>query len=268
MLALSVIAAPLLAGLLVILTHVPLGREVLRRGIIFIDLAVAQIAGLGVIAAQTFGFGDSGYAVQIAAGLSALLGGMVLQWTERCWPGIQEALIGSAFVLAATASLLLLAGNPHGAEHLQELLVGQILWVRYDQLPVAAILFALVLVTWFAAKGFARRHGFYLLFALAVTASVQLVGVYLVFASLIIPALAVRRIANWKAVLLAYGLGAGSYLAGLLLSVVTDLPAAPLVVWMLAGFSVATAWSIRLGWFGKTPVTDSGCTQREFSAEE
>jgi zinc/manganese transport system permease protein len=225
---------------------VPLGREVLKRGIIFIDLAVAQIAGLGVIAAQTFEFELSGYGVQVAAGISALLGGVFLQWSERRWPEIQEALIGTTFVLAACASLLLLAGNPHGAEHLQDLLVGQILWVRTDQLPAAMALFALVLACWFVAGDFARGKGFYLLFALAVTASVQLVGVYLVFASLIIPALGVRRLTTRRGLYVAYGVGAGSYLAGLLLSVATDLPAAPLIVWTLATFSFVVAWLMRV----------------------
>ncbi len=239
---LSIIVAPLLAGLLVIATHVPLGREVLKRGIIFIDLAVAQIAGLGVIAAQTFDLHMAGYGVQITAGASALLGALLLQSFERRWPDIQEALIGTTFVIAACASLLLLAGNPQGAEHLQELLVGQILWVRYEQLPAAAVVFALVLVSWFVARDFSRGMGFYLLFALAVTASVQLVGIYLVFASLILPALAIRRVNKFAWLYIAYGIGASSYLVGLLVSLGTDLPAAPLIVLLLAGMSIMVAW--------------------------
>ncbi len=241
---LSIILAPLIAGLLVIASHVPLGREVLKRGIIFIDLAVAQIAGLGVIAAQTFEFEMAGYGVQVAAGTSALLGGLLLQWSEQRWPDIQEALIGTTFVLAACASLLLLAGSPHGGEHLQELLVGQVLWVRYEQLPAATVLFSMVLATWFFARNFARGKGFYLLFALAVTASVQLVGIYLVFASLIIPALAIRRFETSRGLYIAYGIGASSYLAGLLLSIATDLPAAALIVWTLAVFSIVVTWTM------------------------
>lgn len=237
----SIIAAPLLAGLLVIATHVPLGREVLKRGIIFIDLAVAQIAGLGVIAAQTFELDMAGYGVQITAGASALLGALILQSFERRWPDIQEALIGTTFVLAACVSLLLLAGNPQGAEHLQDLLVGQILWVRYEQLSAAAVVFTMVLVTWFVARDFSRGKGFYLLFALAVTASVQLVGIYLVFASLIIPALAVRRLEKRSWLYVAYGIGASSYLVGLLISLGTDLPAAPLIVLLLAAISIVVA---------------------------
>ena len=118
------------AGLLVLATHVPLGTQVLARGIVFIDLAIAQIAGLGVIAADALGFEPQGWAVQVAALAAALLGALLLTWTEKRWPDVQEALIGVLFVLAASAGMLLLANNPHGGEHLKDLLVGQILWVQ------------------------------------------------------------------------------------------------------------------------------------------
>ena len=122
------------AGLLVLATHVPLGMQVLDRGIVFIDLAIAQIAGLGVIAADALGMPDGGLAVQAAAVCAALLGALLLTWTERRAPQQQEALIGVMFVLAACAGILLLANNPHGGEHLKDLLVGQILWVNTAQL--------------------------------------------------------------------------------------------------------------------------------------
>ena len=146
---LSIIGPAILASLLVLSTHVPLGTEVLRRGIIFIDLAIAQVAGLGVIAADSMGWEAEGIMVQIAAVSAALIAAYVLHWTDKRWPQIQEALIGVAFVLAATAGILLLAGNPHGGEHLKELLVGQILWVNYDQLLPTSVVSALVLLAWY-----------------------------------------------------------------------------------------------------------------------
>src|ERR1700756_2350771 len=125
---LSIIGPALVAGVLVLLTHVPMGREVLSKGIIFIDLAIAQVAGLGVIAASMFHLGaDEGIAVQVAAGVSALAGALLLTWTEKRFPEVQEALIGGLFALAATGSILLLSNNPEGGEHLKDLLVGQIL---------------------------------------------------------------------------------------------------------------------------------------------
>src|SRR6059058_6280320 len=112
-----------LAGLLVTATHVPLGVQVLARGIVFIDLAIAQIAGCGVLLADRLGFEAEGIAVQVSALLAALAGALLLTWTEKIWPDVQEAVIGVVFVLGATGGLLLLASNPHGNEHLQSLLV-------------------------------------------------------------------------------------------------------------------------------------------------
>ena len=125
----SIIGPALLAGMLVLSTHVPLGRKVLERGIIFIDLAIAQIAGLGVILADTMGWQAHGWEVQAVAVSAAMIAALGLNFTEKLWPDIQEALIGVLFILAATASILLLADNPHGGEHLKDLLVGQILWI-------------------------------------------------------------------------------------------------------------------------------------------
>jgi len=178
------------AGLLVLATHVPLGKQVLARGIIFIDLAIAQIAGLGVILAQALGVDEHGFGTQLAAAAAALLGAGLLAWTDKRWPERQEPLIGTLFVLAATGGLLLLANNPEGGEHLKDLLVGQILWVNYAQLIPVLILSAVILGLMWWRRGHFGGLWFYGLFALAITASVQLVGVYLVFASLIVPALA------------------------------------------------------------------------------
>lgn len=230
----SVIGAPLLAGLLVASTHIPLGREVLRRGIIFIDLAVAQIAGLGVIAAHQFGMADQPWALQLAAGVTAVLGALVLYAGEQRFDRSLEALIGSAFVLAASGALLLLAGNPHGAEHMKDILSGQLLWVTGTQLWPTLLLYILVLALWFG-PAHRTRIGFYLLFALAVTASVQLVGVYLVFATLILPALATRGLGAAPALGVGWLIAACGYAGGLVASLRTDLPAGPLVVWTLAG---------------------------------
>lgn len=239
----DLLGPPLLAGLLVTATHVPLGRLVLARGIIFIDLAVAQIAALGVLAASLGGAPPAGPYTQLAAGAAALLGALWLRLCERWWPDVLEALIGVTFVLAASAGLILVAHNPHGAEHIQDLLAGQILWVVYGQLWPVAVLYAGVLALLWAGRGGARWP-FYLAFALAVTASVQLIGVYLVFATLIVPALAVRGLDGPRALAAGYGVGVLGYAGGLWLSSVLDLPAGPLVVWVLALAAVAVRWGV------------------------
>jgi len=230
--ALTIIGPGLVAGILVLATHVPLGREVLKRGIIFIDLAVAQMAGLGVIAAGTFGLEAHGIAAQVAAFAAALAGGLLLSWTDKRFGKTQEAIIGVSFVLAATGGLLLLANNPHGGEELRDLLVGQILFADVHTLTPAAVLAAVVLASWRLVMRTFGRPGFYLLFAVSVTASVQLVGVYLVFASLMVPALATRSLSK-HTLAAGYAVGLVGYVAGLLLSAVYDLPTGAVIVWTL-----------------------------------
>lgn len=243
---LSIIGPALVAGFLVIATHVPLGRAVLNRGIIFIDLAIAQIAGLGVIAANVFGWETNGWMIQASAVSAAMLGAILLHWTEKRFPQIQEALIGVVFVLAATLGLLLLTNNPHGGEQLKDLLVGQILWVSYAQLWPVAILYAIVLSVWFLLDvSKSRSLVFYLLFAITVTASVQLVGVYLVFASLIVPALAARFYAEHRRLLVAYIIGIVGFVIGLLGSALWDLPSGALIVWSLAVVGILGGWLSR-----------------------
>jgi zinc/manganese transport system permease protein len=243
--ALSIVGPALAAGLLVTATHVPFGIQVLKRGIVFIDLAVAQIAGLGVIVADRLGFEPQGAAVQVAALAAALGGALLLNWTDKRWPEVQEAVIGVTFIVAANAAILLLASNPHGAENLKDLLVGQILWADPARLAVVAVIYAAILATWF---GFGASYGdarFYLLFAVGVTASVQLVGIYLVFASLIIPALGARRFAEGMRLWVGYSVGLAGYLLGLVCSSLFDLPTgAVIVVTLLVTFIGAVIISL------------------------
>ncbi|GAA5170044.1 metal ABC transporter permease [Viridibacterium curvum] len=238
----GILGPAFIAGLLVLLTHVPLGCQVLGRGIVFIDLAIAQIAGLGVIAADVLDLGEGGWAVQVSAVSAALLGALVLTWTEKRWPEIQEALIGVLFVLASCAGLVLLAGNPHGGEHLRDLLVGQILWVGETQLWAMACVTAAIGLLWQLGGAF-RQHRlfFHAVFALAVTASVQLVGVYLVFACLIVPALATRGLDGLRRMVAGYLLGALAFVVGLALSALADLPAGAVIVLGMAALALPAA---------------------------
>jgi zinc/manganese transport system permease protein len=242
---LSILWPALIAGLLVSISHVPLGQQVLARGIVFIDLAIAQVAGLGVIAAAHFDLPVTGWGAQVAAGAAALAGALLLTWTERKRPEVQEALIGILFVLASTAQILLLANDPHGGENLKDLLAGQILWVSSSQLIRTAILTAAFVLVWFTLRERIGRIGFYVLFALVVTASVQLVGVYLVFTTLIVPAVATYRHATRRQLGFGYALAAGSYVAGLGVSLVTDLPASPVIVWAMGVLGLAVHLTAR-----------------------
>ncbi len=241
----SLLGIPLLTGLVVVSTHVLLGRRVLERGIIFIDLSIAQVAALGAVSAGVLGWhGESvaGHATALAAALAAA---GLLAWTERHWPHIQEALIGCLYVVAASAALLVLANDPHGAEQMQSLLSGQILWVHAKHLWTTAAVYAVVLLAWAAGL---RRYaaGFYVLFAVTVMASVELVGVFLVFATLILPALASHGLPERRGLLLGYAVGAAGYALGLWLSVPLDFPAGPLIVCVLAALALCVAAGRRI----------------------
>jgi len=229
----SILAPAFFAGVVVLMTHIPLGREVIKRGIIFIDLAIAQIAGLGVIIAYQFGGEMHGIEAQLAAVSSALFGAWFMHLLEKKAGQHLEAFIGVIFVLAATASILLLANNPHGSEHIKELLIGQILWVDWAQIITAAVVSLIVLIIWSNFKKKIGNLGFYILFAVSITLSVQLIGVYLVFASLIVPALAVVKYSTKPALILAGVIGLLGYFFGLLASALFDLPSGAVIVWCL-----------------------------------
>jgi zinc/manganese transport system permease protein len=218
----AILLPAFLAGLLVLSTHVPLGQLVLERGIVFIDLAIAQVAGLGVVAADA-------------------MAAAFLIWSERHLASFQEAVIGIVFVVAASAEIVLLSYNPHGAEHLKDLLVGQILWVEPAQLVPVAVLYALVVGALIFLDLRRRRVTFYSLFAVTITASVQLVGVFLVFASLIVPALAAHAAPRHLRLAAGYAIGFTGYVLGLLASAMYDFPTGATIVCLLAAVGAAAA---------------------------
>jgi hypothetical protein len=113
--AVSILLPALAAGILVTATHVPLSTQVLARGIVFIDLAIAQIAGCGVLLADQLGFEAQGAAVQIAALAAALVGALLLTWSERNWPNVQEAVIGVTFVSVQPAACCFSGATSTGA---------------------------------------------------------------------------------------------------------------------------------------------------------
>jgi zinc/manganese transport system permease protein len=134
----------------------------------------------------------------------------------------------------------MLASNRHGGEHLKDLLVGQILWVSPGRLPLEALIYAAILAIWFGLGARLGRVGFYALFACAVTFSVQLVGLYLVFASLVLPALATYY-ASRRRHLKAYAVGLQGYALGLVVSLWLDLPSGAMIVWAMAVVALLVA---------------------------
>lgn len=239
---LSIIAPALVASLLVATTHVPLGLEVLKRGIIFIDLATAQIAGLGAVAATIY-YGEAHdlegiIIVTGSAFVAAVLAGAFFSWTEKRLRQYQEALIGGSFVLAASMAVLILANEPLGSEEIKDLLAGQVLFVSWTKIGFIALVYIPILIIWFRFRKRLGHFGFYLIFSIVVTASVQVVGVYLVFASLIFPALGSFILPPNKRLPVAYTIACVGILTGLIASVVTDYPTGPMLVWSLAAVAL------------------------------
>jgi zinc/manganese transport system permease protein len=225
---LEIVGPAFAAGLMIAVTHAPLGIEVLKRGIIFIDLAIAQIAGLGLVAAGIFIEDAPWWLIQMIALACALMAGLFFRFVEGKAPEQQEAVIGGSFILAASLALLLLADHPHGGEEIQHLLSGQILFVTWSDIFAHGPVYLVILAAWLIWPSIRQGLWFYLLFAIAVTSSVQLVGVYVVFASLILPALAAGKSTTPHPI--AWSCGVIAVLSGIILSTALDLPAGPVLV--------------------------------------
>ena len=238
---LDIVTPALLVGLMVASVHTPLGIEVLKRGIIFIDLAIAQIAGLGYIVVETLSrtvYGQqnhvhadpTGFALgpSLGALCFALIGGLIFRDIEKHFPKQQEAWIGVFFVLSASLSILVLMNNPHGDEELKHLLSGQILFASMRDVMLHLPFFIAILITWMAVPNVRQGLGFYFMFALTITASVQLVGIYVVFASLILPALV--TIGKSRRLLWAWLFSGSAIVVGIALSAMLDAPTGPVLV--------------------------------------
>lgn len=232
---LTILLPAFVAGILVLSTHVVFGKQVLKRGIIFIDLAIAQIAALGAIVVRmNHDIADLAYSHVWMPALFALAGAGIIAWLARHMAEELEAMIGCFYVLSAVAAMLLLSNDPHGAELLKQLMSGQILWVSWQQLLLPAIAYGTILLLVFTKPKILNGAMFYLFFALVITLSVELVGVYLVFSTLILPALAINKLQSKYVLVWAYGVGLVGYLLGLFLSASFDLPSGAAIVATLA----------------------------------
>jgi zinc/manganese transport system permease protein len=232
--ALALLWPALVVAICLVGIHTYFGIEVLRRKVIFVDLALAQIAALGATVAFLLG-----HPVQSAAAygysLAFTLVAAVLLAFTRAWSSRipQEALIGVIYVVAAAAAILLIDRAPQGAEHLKQILTGNIVTSGLDELVLIAPLYLVIaalhaiLRRWLAdAASVAWDFLFYASFGIVVTSSVALAGVLLVFSFLIIPAAIGVLYADTLARQLAIGwlAGAMTSAAGLGLSFTLDLP--------------------------------------------
>jgi zinc/manganese transport system permease protein len=245
----EILALPLLACLLLTAIHVYLGFHVLARGVIFVDLALAQVAALGLTVAILAGHPPAsdaayGYALAFALGGAALLAATRVR--EARVP--QEAVIGIVYAVSAAAAVLVVDRAAQGAEHIKQLLVGSILSVTGADLVSLAILYGVIGAAHWgvrrpmfaisldpAASGrnlLAWDFFFYVTFALVVTSSVRIAGVLLVFSYLVVPAAIGALLARGVRARLAIGWITGALVsaAGLAASWGWDLPTGAAVV--------------------------------------
>lgn len=199
---------PVAALIFGVLALAPLGAQVLARGVVFIDLAVAQAAAAGALWVSAFVDHPDLLTTQALAAGAALLCAATVAALSRRWPGQREALIGLLYVLGASAALLGARMDPHGRERLSELLAADVLWAGWPQVTVlAGSALAVGLIT----RWLTRDRVFFPVFALVVSLAVPVLGLFVVFAALIAPALwqlaGVTRMAAWAGAAAACGVG-------------------------------------------------------------
>jgi zinc/manganese transport system permease protein len=265
--------------------HAYLGLHVIAREVVFVDIALAQIAALGATAAFLIGFDLESWVSYLSALGATLVGALVLALTRARERRVsQEAVIGVVYAVSAAAAVLLLTGTPHGAEHLRAMLVGNILTVSGRDVLSVAIIYATVgALHWRWRRPFllistdpdaAWREGwhvrgwdflFYATFGVVVTTSVPIAGVLLVFSYLIAPALAAMTLGGPTGRRLAVGWGFGALVSalGVAASAVFDLPTGATVV-SAFGVALVAFWALlrsRLGLrWASPPATVPGAT--------
>jgi zinc/manganese transport system permease protein len=226
---------PMAALLLGLLALAPLGTQVLARGVVFIDLAVAQAAAAAALWVATVVDHPNAWTTQAMATTGAMACAAAVAWLSRRWPQQREALIGLLYVFGASMALLGAGQDPHGRERLSQLLAADVLWADWPQVMVLGACAAAVALS---RRWLPRDAVFYPGFALVASLAVPVLGLFVVFAALIAPALWQRSgVQAWLA-------GLGAVLAsalGLLASWVLDVPSGAAVALSLSAFGVLGA---------------------------
>jgi zinc/manganese transport system permease protein len=232
--------------------HSYLGLHVIRRKVIFVDLALAQIAALGTTVGFLFGIMPDSMGAYWFSLLFTFLGAAVFSISRFRNEKIpQEAIIGLTYAIAASVTILVIDKAPHGAEHIKEVLTGSILWVKWSTISFAAIVYSVVgLFHFIYRRQFllisenpeeAYKQGmsvrlwdflFYVSFGIVITHSVGTAGVLLVFVFLVVPAVASMLITDvlWKQLVIGWSLGLFVSIIGLYISYIADIPSGPTVV--------------------------------------
>lgn len=253
---------PFLACLLLSGIHVYLGIHVLERKVLFVDLALAQMAALGSVIGMVAGLShhNTPWQLKLFSLGFAVLGASIFALTKMKHEKVpQEAIIGIAYAGAMALTMIFSMNLPHGADEVRELFSGSILWISGKDVAMTAVLYAIIgAVHYLFRKEFLAASGFgdlppshvkwwdfffYLTFAFVVTSSVSIAGVLLVFSYLIIPASTAQLITDRFKVKLALGWGMGALISavGVTVSYFFDLPSGPTIVVCFVGLMIMVA---------------------------
>lgn len=255
--ALDLIIWPLLAALVLTGIHVYLGMHIVMRGVIFVDLALAQVAALGMAVGFLLGWRHEDISTYLIALGFTFLGAILFAVTRSKNDRIpQEAIIGITYVVSAAVMVLLFSKSAEGTEHVSHLLVGSILFVTPEVVGITFLLYSVIgLIHWVFRKEFLRasenhaRHMapdtrtrlwdflFFVTFGFVVTSSVKIAGVFLVFSFLIIPAVAALLFMQSTRNRLIFGWVFGVLVSvlGMVLSLVLDIPTGAAIVATFGG---------------------------------
>lgn len=253
--ALQFLAAPFLMCLILAGIHCYLGLHVLARGVIFVDLSLAQVAAFGATLAIFFGFEHGSAASYLVSLICTFIAAALFALARRYERQFsQEAIIGIVYALASAAVVLVVDRVAHGAEHIKDILVGQLLWVTWFDVIKTSLIYGCVGSIHYAfrkqllAASFESRPGhsgfwdfvFYALFGVVITSSVSVAGVLQVFAYLIVPALVGSVLFSSIRARLIFGwlLGFVLSFAGLFFSYLWDLPAGAFIVVCFASLPI------------------------------
>lgn len=239
----SFLIYPFLASVFLILIHTYFGIHILERGIIFVDLSLAQFIGLGI--AFSLFWGDEAAGRYLFYSLFAVIGAFILSLSRQIARYINiEAFIGVFYIFSLAGSILILDRTPHGLEEFKTILNGNILWLTPDELLHTFILYSIIGILHFIFRerffalsykgsgGFFWELLFFLSFAIVLVKSVQIAGILPVFSFLVIPALIGRLYTRepFKVLFIGWGVGLVASFFGLVVSFKMDLPTAPLIV--------------------------------------
>lgn len=245
---LDLLLPPFAAAMIILLTHAYFGLHVIQREVIFVDLALAQIAALGATAAFFLGAEHGSFVAYMASFGFTLLGAFIFSVTRmEDSPVPQEAIIGITFVVASAAVLMLASFSAEGTEHVQETMTGSLIWVTWPMVGKVALSYGaiglfhyvmrrtMLAITWAPERVSRLKFWdfvFYASFGIAITSSVHIAGVLMVFSVLVIPSVIAffytRSFRN--ALWIAWGAGTVAIVSGLGVSFALDITTGPVLV--------------------------------------